>query len=212
MKTRHHVLTVKRNIFLISLIGLWVASAGLAIAQPKLAFGPNMYERIISGPFGCIRRAAGKDLTNQGDAGDVFVSVTWKGNKEPSATKVFHMEAGEKVKVWYSFGCRAFGTLIWKARLALPFDTSKGRMSVERYPRLSPIPDQITAQGSAFTPISLDEYVSDGDTNDAKITWSYEGNRNLQQKSFVRLGRMPFRLCQKIKTTVMELTASLPSQ
>ena len=41
------------------------------------------------------------------------------------------------------------------------------------------IPDQTIAEGSTFTTISLDNYVSDVDNTDAEMTWSYSGNTNL---------------------------------
>ncbi len=46
-------------------------------------------------------------------------------------------------------------------------------------PVVSDIPDQEILEGGNFTPISLDEYVSDVDDPDSTITWSYSGNTNL---------------------------------
>ena len=46
-------------------------------------------------------------------------------------------------------------------------------------PVITDIPDQSIPEGSAFTPINLDDYVSDVDDSDNQITWSYSGNSSL---------------------------------
>ncbi len=46
-------------------------------------------------------------------------------------------------------------------------------------PVVTDIPDQVIAEGSSFTTISLDEYVSDVDDSDASLIWSYSGNIDL---------------------------------
>jgi len=46
-------------------------------------------------------------------------------------------------------------------------------------PVVSDIPDQTIAEGSTFTTISLDNYVSDVDNTDAQMTWTYSGNDQL---------------------------------
>ena len=46
-------------------------------------------------------------------------------------------------------------------------------------PVVSNIGNQTVAEGSSFTPISLDNYVFDPDNADNQLTWSYSGNTNL---------------------------------
>ena len=51
--------------------------------------------------------------------------------------------------------------------------------AVNDTPVVSDIPDQTIAEGSTFTTINLDGYVSDVDNLDAEMTWSYCGNTSL---------------------------------
>ena len=46
-------------------------------------------------------------------------------------------------------------------------------------PVVDDIPDQTVDEGSTFTTISLDDYVSDADNTDEEITWTYGGNTEL---------------------------------
>ena len=46
-------------------------------------------------------------------------------------------------------------------------------------PVVTNIPDQTVAEGSTFTTIALDNYVSDVDNTDAQMTWTYSGNSQL---------------------------------
>ncbi|VVB60525.1 Uncharacterised protein [uncultured archaeon] len=46
-------------------------------------------------------------------------------------------------------------------------------------PVVTDIPDQTIAEGSTFTTITLDNYVSDVDNTDAEMTWTYSGNTAL---------------------------------
>ncbi|MBP1670153.1 MAG: Por secretion system C-terminal sorting protein, partial [Bacteroidetes bacterium] len=46
-------------------------------------------------------------------------------------------------------------------------------------PVVDDIPDQTIAEGSSFTTLYLDNYVSDDATSDADIVWSYIGNNEL---------------------------------
>ncbi|MFC1717529.1 SUMF1/EgtB/PvdO family nonheme iron enzyme [Candidatus Poribacteria bacterium] len=48
-----------------------------------------------------------------------------------------------------------------------------------RPPVVSDIPDQTVAEGSTFVSISLDDYVSDADHEDAEMIWTYSGNVEL---------------------------------
>ena len=43
-------------------------------------------------------------------------------------------------------------------------------------PVVSDIPDQLLAEGSAFSPVSLDDYVTDVDYTKDQLTWSASGN------------------------------------
>ena len=51
--------------------------------------------------------------------------------------------------------------------------------SVNDAPVVTDIPSQTIAEGSTFTTISLDNYVSDVDNTDAEMTWTYSGNSQL---------------------------------
>jgi len=51
--------------------------------------------------------------------------------------------------------------------------------SVNDAPVVGDIPSQTIAEGSTFTTISLDNYVSDVDNTDAEMTWTYSGNSSL---------------------------------
>ncbi|NMC16674.1 MAG: tandem-95 repeat protein [Chloroflexi bacterium] len=51
--------------------------------------------------------------------------------------------------------------------------------AVNDAPLVSDIPDQNIAAGGIFTPIALDEYVSDMDNADAELVWSVSGNVEL---------------------------------
>ncbi|HHI02868.1 MAG TPA: hypothetical protein ENL22_05055, partial [candidate division Zixibacteria bacterium] len=53
--------------------------------------------------------------------------------------------------------------------------TSFGQAS----PVVTDIPDQTIDEGSTFTTINLDDYVSDADNSDAEMTWTYSGNSEL---------------------------------
>jgi len=46
-------------------------------------------------------------------------------------------------------------------------------------PVVSQIPSQTVEEGISFTPITLDDYVTDPDNSDAEITWQVHGNSNL---------------------------------
>ena len=46
-------------------------------------------------------------------------------------------------------------------------------------PVVTDIPDQTVAEGSNFATINLDDYVSDIETTDAQMTWTYSGNLEL---------------------------------
>ena len=51
--------------------------------------------------------------------------------------------------------------------------------SVNDAPVVTDIPGQTISEGSTFTTISLDTYVSDVDNTDAQMTWTYSGNTQL---------------------------------
>ena len=51
--------------------------------------------------------------------------------------------------------------------------------NVPQAPVVTGIPDQSVAEGSSFTTINLDDYVSDADNLDSEISWSYSGNTSL---------------------------------
>ncbi|MBP1668025.1 MAG: hypothetical protein H6Q21_391, partial [Bacteroidetes bacterium] len=51
--------------------------------------------------------------------------------------------------------------------------------AVNDAPVVTDIPDQTIAEGSSFTTINLDGYVSDVETPDAGIAWTYSGNTSL---------------------------------
>ncbi len=46
-------------------------------------------------------------------------------------------------------------------------------------PVVTDIPDQTIAEGSTFTTITLDNFVSDADNTDAQMTWTFSGNTQL---------------------------------
>ena len=46
-------------------------------------------------------------------------------------------------------------------------------------PVVTDVPDETIAEGGTFTTISLNDYVSDTETVDADIVWTYSGNSNL---------------------------------
>ncbi len=46
-------------------------------------------------------------------------------------------------------------------------------------PAVSDIPDQTIEEGEVFSSIRLDDYVSDSDSQDLEITWTYIGNTKL---------------------------------
>jgi mRNA-degrading endonuclease HigB of HigAB toxin-antitoxin module len=50
---------------------------------------------------------------------------------------------------------------------------------VNAAPVVSGIPDQILAEGSAFQPVILDNYVTDADNTNDQLTWSASGNSSL---------------------------------
>jgi len=47
-------------------------------------------------------------------------------------------------------------------------------------PVVTDIPDQTIAEGSTFTTLSLDNFVTDIDNADSEITWTYAGNTDLE--------------------------------
>jgi hypothetical protein len=51
--------------------------------------------------------------------------------------------------------------------------------AVNDAPVVTDIPDQSIAEGSTFTTITLDNFVSDIDNTDAEMTWTYSGNTSL---------------------------------
>jgi hypothetical protein len=51
--------------------------------------------------------------------------------------------------------------------------------AVNQPPVVTDIPNQSVSEGSTFTTITLDDYVSDPDNTDAQMTWSYSGNTEL---------------------------------
>ncbi len=50
---------------------------------------------------------------------------------------------------------------------------------VPQAPVVSNIPDQTVAEGSTFTTVNLDNYVTDADNSAAEMTWTYSGNTAL---------------------------------
>jgi len=69
----------------------------------------------------------------------------------------------------YSFSCPAY----------VPYNFKIICNVVNQSPVVTNIPDQMVVEGSAFTAISLDNYVSDPDNTDAEMTWTYSGNTAL---------------------------------
>ncbi len=51
--------------------------------------------------------------------------------------------------------------------------------AVNDAPVVTDIPNQSIAEGSSFTTITLDNYVSDVDNADSEISWTYSGNSQL---------------------------------
>jgi hypothetical protein len=51
--------------------------------------------------------------------------------------------------------------------------------NVNASPVVTNIPDQMIAEGSTFSTITLDFYISDVDNTDAQMTWTYSGNSQL---------------------------------
>jgi hypothetical protein len=63
-------------------------------------------------------------------------------------------------------------------------ETLKDALNVEENvkedsPVVMDIPDQTIAENESFTPINLDDYISNGNTADNDITWTYSGNVEL---------------------------------
>jgi hypothetical protein len=52
--------------------------------------------------------------------------------------------------------------------------------SVNQPPVVGNIPDQTIAEGSLFSEIHLDDYVSDADHTDSEMVWNYSGNTDLK--------------------------------
>ena len=57
-------------------------------------------------------------------------------------------------------------------------------------PVVSDIPNQQIAYGGSFTTISLDDYVTDPDTPDNLIVWTYSGNTNITVSIIDRIAAM----------------------
>ncbi len=49
-------------------------------------------------------------------------------------------------------------------------------VNTNKPPVITHIPDQIVTEGTAFSPLSLDDYVQDPDHTDNELSWSYSGN------------------------------------
>lgn len=57
-----------------------------------------------------------------------------------------------------------------------------GELNILGKPNVSGIPDQTIKIDSSFTPIRLDEYVSDPNHADSEMTWRWSGNESLNVK------------------------------
>jgi len=75
-------------------------------------------------------------------------------------------------------------------------------------PVVSDIPDQTIAEGSTFTTITLDNYVSDIDNTDAQITWSSSGSTQLTVSIVNRIATISIRNINWSGSETITFTAS----
>jgi len=77
-------------------------------------------------------------------------------------------------------------------------------------PVISDIPDQTVAEGSAFTPINLDDYVTDPDNADDQITWSILGEDDVTVSVTDRVATVTANDPEWNGTDVIRFTATDP--
>lgn len=76
----------------------------------------------------------GKEMTNVGPSGDVYVTVVWEAG-DLTYSKVFHIDADETIKIWAYYDVIItdyYVKLKFEARPALASDNSQGNIEIER--------------------------------------------------------------------------------
>jgi hypothetical protein len=132
-------------LLIIALIAVGVQMP-LASALPPSPYFPEMGWSVINYyggiPSHVMSFEIGKNITNSGGSGNVFFNVT---GTYPLRSKVFWMDAKEKVKVWtyYPYPMSA-GSYNMHVRAALPGDADVGSITVVRF---SPSSDSTTGIG-----------------------------------------------------------------
>lgn len=115
------------------------------------------------------------------DADDADAQITWtfSGNTQLSVTIVNRVATITTPNAnWYGSE-----TIIFRATdPGLLWDEDPATFTVTGVndaPVVSDIPSQTILEGSTFSTITLDNYVSDVDNTDAQMTWTYSGNSQL---------------------------------
>ena len=83
--------------------------------------------------------------------------------------------------------------------------------AVNDAPVVSGIPDQTIAEGSTFTTINLDNYVTDVDNTDAQMTWTYSGNDQLTVSIVNRIATITIPSVDWYGTETITFNATDPS-
>jgi len=112
--------------------------------------GPSFYDTIVTISWD-------KDLINATEY--TSIELWWKGG-----SKIVNMKAVSTT----SF--EAFSTIIY---------TFEIKCHVNQAPVVGDIPGEVIGEGGSFATINLNDYVSDVETADADIDWSYSGNVHL---------------------------------
>jgi len=109
-------------------------------------------------------------------AGDTTLTITWDKD-EINATEYDH-----HIQLWNTTKLVADMKSVNHYSFEADFDVVyhfQIKCDVNDPPVVSGIPDQTIAEGSTFTTINLDDYVTDVDNTDAQMTWTYSGNSSL---------------------------------
>jgi hypothetical protein len=177
VKRSHHFLLIFALIVIISQIPI-------ASALPPSPYFPETGYSVINYYGGYPSRLMsfeiGRNITNEGGSGNVFFNIT---GTYPLRSKVFWMDAGEKVKVWtyYSYPTSA-GSYNMRVRAALPGDADIGSIRVVRFTPTNDSSTDIGVYRDGFWYLDynndgiIDSSFQFGLSGDIPLTGNWDGN------------------------------------
>ncbi|KAA3618949.1 MAG: PKD domain-containing protein [Calditrichaeota bacterium] len=161
----------------------------------------------IGGPYTAVKDKA---ITLKGSASDPGSSDNLSFEWDLNNDGIFE-RPGSQVSITYT----ALGTYPISMRVIDGdggLDIVNGEVIVGTgAPIISDIPDQQIEEGGSFSPLALDEFVTDPDHEDYQISWSYSGNSQLIVSIINRVVMVNTPSSEYFGTEVIQFTAEDPT-